>query len=82
MKQKDIALIIVVAAVSGFASFFLSRFLFATPGNMQQKSAIVDKITTEFPQPSSKYFNMNSIDPTQLVQVGDNNNTNPFHGEQ
>lgn len=80
MKQKDIALIIIIAAVSGFASFFLSRYLFATPQNRQQQAAVVDKITTEFPQPDHKYFNTDSIDPTQLIQVGDHDNTNPFNG--
>ncbi len=80
MKQKDVALIIVIAAISGFASFFLSHFLFATPQNREQKVEVVDKITTEFPLPSHKYFNENSIDPAQLVQVVDNNNPNPFKG--
>jgi hypothetical protein len=80
MKQKDIALIIVIAAIAGFASFFLSRFLFATPTNMQQKAAVVDKIITDFPQPDKKYFNNDSIDPTQLIEIGNNNNSNPFNG--
>jgi hypothetical protein len=80
MKQKDVALIIIIATISGFASFFLSRFLFASPNNRQQKSAVVDIITTEFAQPNQKYFNINSIDPAQVIQVGDNNNPNPFNG--
>jgi hypothetical protein len=80
MKQKDIALIIVIAAISGFISFFAARFLFATPANRQQKVEVVDKITSEFPTPSPKYFNPNSIDAAQLIQVTDNQNPNPFNG--
>ena len=82
MKQKDVALIIVIAAVSAFASFFISRLVFATPENRQQKVEVVDKITSEFPTPSSKYFNANSINAAKLIQVTDNNNPNPFNGEQ
>jgi hypothetical protein len=82
MKQKDIALIIVIAAVSGFASFFISRLIFANPTNRQQKVEIVDTITADFPMPSTKYFNSNAIDPSQVIVVGDGNNPNPFKGAQ
>jgi hypothetical protein len=80
MKQKDIALIIVIAAVSAFASFFISRLVFATPENRQQKVEVVDKITNEFPMPRSKYFNSESINAAKLIQVTDNQNPNPFNG--
>lgn len=82
MKQKDIALIIVIAAVSAGASFFVSRLLFATPENRQQKVEVVDAITTEFPIPNKKYFNDESINAAKLIQVTDNNNPNPFNGAQ
>jgi hypothetical protein len=82
MKQKDIALIIIIAAISGFASYFISHLIFATPSNRQQKVEVVDVITADFPTPSNKYFNSDSIDPAQVIQVGDGNNPNPFKGEQ
>lgn len=81
MKQKDIALIIIIAAISGFASFFVSRMIFATPQNRQQQAEVVDVITSQFNKPSDKYFNKDSINPAQLVEVGDNNNPNPFKGD-
>ena len=80
MKQKDVALIIVIAAVSGVASLLISNTLFASPKNRQQSVEVVDPITASFPTPSSKYFNTSSIDPTQSVQIGNNNNQNPFNG--
>lgn len=80
MKQKDIALIIVIAAVSGAISFAASHFLFATPQNRHQNVAVVDPITTEFTEPDPKFFNSNSIDPAQLIEVGSSNNSNPFSG--
>jgi len=78
MKQKDIALIIVIAAVSAIVSFVVSGKIFVTPANRQQHVEVVDVIKSEFQQPSNKYFNKDSIDPTQLVTIGDNDNQNPF----
>ena len=82
MKQKDIALIILVAGIAGVVSFFASRAIFASSGSRQQQAEVVDAITTDFVKPSSKYFNANSIDPTQLIQIGNNNNSNPFAAGQ
>jgi hypothetical protein len=73
MKQKDIALILVVVFISAVASFVVSNMIFASPSNRQQQVEVVDS-------PDVRYFNNNSIDPTQLIQIGNNNNTNPFNG--
>ncbi len=80
MKQKDIALITVIAIVSGAISFVVSGKVFVTSSNRQQKVEVVDAINTTFPQPNAKYFNSKSIDPSQTIQIGDSNNTNPFNG--
>jgi len=80
MKQKDIALILVLVFVSGVVSFLLSGWIFARPADRQQKAEIVDVITSDFSQPDTKFFNSNSIDPTQLIQIGNSNNPNPFTG--
>lgn len=82
MKQKDIALIIVVAAVSAVISFLLSGWLFAAPEDRQQEVEKVDVITSDFEQPSSRYFNANSVNPTQDIKIGPGDNPNPFDGQQ
>ena len=82
MKQKDVAFIITVVFISGVISFVVSDKLFTTPKSRQQKVETVDKITSEFSVPDSTYFNKNSIDPTQLIQIGNNNNQNPFSSGQ
>ncbi|HEU4914125.1 MAG TPA: hypothetical protein VFT16_01840 [Candidatus Saccharimonadales bacterium] len=82
MKQKDVAMIIIVVFVSGVLSFVLSDMLFGKPADRQQKAEVVDVITSDFPLPSEKYFNVNSIDPTQLIEIGDSNNPNPFANSQ
>ncbi len=79
MKQQDVALIIVIAAISATISFVASDLIFVTPANRHQKVEVVDVITPSFRQPSSKYFNSNSIDPTQNTALG-GSNTNPFGG--
>ncbi len=79
MKQKDIALIIVIVAISGIVSFFVSRLVFTPAKDKQQKVEVVAPITTDFNTPSSKYFNQNSIDPTQTIQIGQNANPAPFN---
>lgn len=78
MKQKDIALIVVVAIVAGVISVFASRFIFASGTDRQQKAEVVDAVSTDFIKPSDKYFNANSIDPTRLIEIGESNNQNPF----
>jgi hypothetical protein len=80
MKQKDIVLIIVVAAVSGIISLVVGHLVFAAPKDRQQKVEVVDAITTDFAAPDSKYFNSKSINPTQLISIGENANTTPFNG--
>lgn len=82
MKQKDIALIILIAAIAGIASFFISKTVFASASAREQTAEVVDAISTDFVLPSDKYFNANSIDPTQLIQIGDDNNDNPFKADQ
>jgi hypothetical protein len=79
MKQKDMALILIVAFVSAVASFFISNALF-TSKNSQQQVQVVPSISASFQTPDSRYFNSSSIDPTQLIQIGNTTNTNPFNG--
>ncbi|HSX23673.1 MAG TPA: hypothetical protein VLE74_01085 [Candidatus Saccharimonadales bacterium] len=78
MKQKDIALIVIVVILSGAVSLVVSNFLFSSPKNRQEKVEVVEPIGADFKQPDKKYFNAHSIDPTQIIKIGDNNNNQPF----
>jgi hypothetical protein len=80
MKQKDVAVIIVIAFISAIVSFFVSNKLFVTPSNRQQKAEVVDAISSSFQTPDKKYFNSNSINPTQASPIGGNTNSDPFSG--
>lgn len=78
MKQKDIVLIIVVVFISGVLSLVLSSMFITSPKNRQTKVEIVEPISSDFKLPDKKYFNDQSIDPTQLIKIGDSNNAQPF----
>ncbi len=77
MKQKDIALIIVISAVSAVFALLVSNFTIGAPKNRQQTAEVVEKITSNFPTPDKKYFNAESIDPTQIIRIGNDTNVAP-----
>lgn len=82
MKQKDIILIVIVVIISGTFSFLLSKFLFSTPKDRETQVEVVQAISPDFPQPDPRYFNANSVDPTQNITIGDNQNNQPFSSTQ
>ncbi|MBX6333751.1 hypothetical protein IRY61_00205 [Candidatus Saccharibacteria bacterium] len=79
MKQKDLALILVVVFASAVLSLILSRLIFGSPQNRQQTVEKVDVITAEFVQPARKYFNAEAINPTKPIEIGNDSNPNPFN---
>ncbi len=78
MKQKDIALIVIVVFFSAVLSYFISNALFASPKNRQQQVEVVQPITTDFPTPDERFFNDKAFDPTRTIIIGENANTDPF----
>lgn len=81
MKQKDVALIIVIAVFSGLISFFVTRVLFANPTDLKTEVEVVDPISAQFNETDKRYFNSKSINPTQPIKIGDENNTQPFQSQ-
>lgn len=80
MKQKDLALIVVVAIVSVVVSLLVSKAIFVTPKDRQQQVEVVQAISSDFPQPDTHYFNSSAIDPTKLITISQNANPDPFSG--
>lgn len=79
MKQKDIAVIIVVAAFATVTSFFIANKLFVTPKNRQQTAPVVDVINSSMATTDKRFFNSNSINPTRNSTDSGTNQT-PFNG--
>lgn len=80
MKQKDFTLIAVIVVISAVISVIISNALISSPKNRQEKVEVVQPISPDFNTPDAKYFNTNSIDPTQLIQIENNSNKQPFNG--
>lgn len=83
MKQKDIPLIIVSVFVASILSFVLGNFIFGS-SDRKEKVEVAKPITSEFntPKKDDRYFNASSIDPTQLIRIGDGSNEQPFRNDQ
>jgi hypothetical protein len=80
MKRKDLVVVIIAAFLSGALALVVSTLLISTPKNRRQKAEVVQPIVADFPEPNKKYFNDKSIDPTQLIRIGENTNPSPFNG--
>lgn len=79
MKQNDYILVSVVIVISAVFSIVLSNVLISKPQNRQQEVEVVTPITADFPLPDKKYFSDKSINPTQLIRIGDSSNKKPFN---
>jgi hypothetical protein len=79
VRKKDLPLIIVIGFVSLVFSLILSNLLFNSSAHKQLDSAKVTPITTEFSEPDKVYFNEQSINPTQKIQINENSNEQPFN---
>lgn len=77
MKQKDIVILIVVGFIAGIFSFIISGMLFSTK-KLDQNAEKVQKISSTFPEGDKGIFNETAVNPTQLIQIGDTTNNNPF----
>lgn len=78
MKQKDVALIILVVFFSAVISFFVSKLIFTSSSERSLTAEVVEPIDPSFQQPDNAFFNSKSINPTQLIKIGDSKNNQPF----
>lgn len=79
MKKNDLAILVAAIIFSAIVSVAASRLLFSSSGR-QQTVEVVPTISANFPSQLDKaYFNSNSIDPTQIIQIGNSANPNPFN---
>lgn len=82
MKAKDLALIAVFGLVAAVVSYVVASAVFKPPAG-STKVPEVSAIEPNFPdvKNDSSYntiFNNQALDPTQPVQIGNQNNTVPF----
>jgi FlaG/FlaF family flagellin (archaellin) len=77
MNQKDLGTIAVVVVVSAILSVVVTGKVFTSSASQRQVE-IVQPISTNFPTVDKAYFNNQTYDPTQVIQIQQNNNTQPF----
>ena len=78
MKQKDLALIIVLAVISAIVSYFVSGMFITKPTDLKADVKVVDPISADIPEVDTRYFNSDSIDPTEVIKIGGQENQQPF----
>lgn len=78
MKRKDLVGVILIAGLSGIISLIISSKLINPATKRQEQVEVVQPIVSTFTQPSDKFFNDKSINPTQIIKIGDNNNQKPL----
>lgn len=81
MKSKDWTIIALIVVLSAVFSMVVSSFMLGGKLGSTLKVEVVSPITSDFPLPNSTYFNSNSINPTQEIQIGSDNNQSPFNGQ-
>lgn len=81
MKQKDIALILIVAIVSVVVAILASNFIFSFTGGRELEAESADTISSSFTVPGTQYYNNESVNPTQIIRINNNENNQPFNNE-
>ena len=77
MKSKDISLLVVVAIISGVIAVVVSGFI-VSADDKKQSVEVVQPISSEFRRPSARYFNADSVNPTQEIRIQEDEGSNPF----
>lgn len=78
MKKNEIALLILIIAVSVGVAYAIGQSIF---GNVTAKKVEVETataISSEVTPPSEAIFNDKAINPTVQVRIGDPSNQQPF----
>lgn len=82
IKQKNIITIIVVVFAAAGVSLIASSLVFSTSSSVKVKVENVPPISASFPNSKSTLFAGKNIDPTIIIQIGNNNNNNIFNSNQ
>jgi len=84
MKRKELLIIGMTAFIAAIFSFVISGVVFGSPKKNPIKVPVVTPISSSFPSVSTDqdyqpFFNDKALNPTQLIQIGGNNNSAPFN---
>ncbi len=78
MKKSDIAILIVIIAISLGASYFIGRAVLTSFVQRDTQIEVTDSISSDLVPPSETVFNQNAINPAVPINIGSSNNQQPF----
>lgn len=78
MKKSDIALLIVIIAISLVASYFIGQAVLSNFTQSDVQVEATNPITSSITPPSTEIFNDKAINPAVPINIGDSNNQQPF----
>lgn len=85
MKQSDIALIILIVAISLVASYFVGGALINSPDSRSKQVLSVEPVNDTMSNPAdsaySKIFDKNAINPAINIRIGESETDKPFTTE-
>ena len=83
MKKSDLAMIVLIVAVSVLLSYFVAKGIIGDVGNQSARVKTIEPISAQLVEPSPKVFNSNAINPTVEVTIGGgSSNTSALQGRQ
>ena len=81
MKQQDVALLIIVIAVSFGFSMLFGKMIIKPPSDQEAKVEVVEAINVDFPPADPSVFNDSAINPTRPITIGNDQNQNPIQAQ-
>jgi hypothetical protein len=82
LKQSDIAMLVLIVAISLIASYLVGDALINTSANREVEVQVISPISDQFTTPSADIFVDDFINPTELIEIGNSNNNQPFGNQQ
>jgi hypothetical protein len=78
VKRSDWALVVLIVAVVGIASYFIVSAIVPPPNKNLEKVETASAISTNIATPSTSVFKSGAINPTVKVHIGDQSDQIPF----
>ena len=78
MKKTDIALLILIVALSGLITYFIANALLGSQKQLTAKVTEVQPVKSSIVMPEESVFNANAINPAIQIKIGDSSNQQPF----
>lgn len=78
MKQSDVAMLIIVVVIAMTMSYLIGNALLNKPNSRMVEVEVVQPISDQFSTPDPMVFVDDYINPTELINISNSNNSKPF----